>query len=120
MEDILKVDYAFYADKYKGSQTEAEISDALDRAAINIFIATYCRTKASKLTPFQTQMAKMAICAEADYLATTNDVNELDGITAYSIGDVSISFDTSRTQAKICDKARSYLLPTGLLNRCLW
>lgn len=120
MEDILKVDYAFYADKYKGSQTEAEIADALKNAAINVYIATFCRTKTSKLTPFQTQMAKMAICAEADYLATTNDVNELDGITAYSIGDVSISFDTSKTQAKICDKARNYLIPTGLLNRCLW
>ena len=120
MEDILKVDYAFYAEKYKGSQIEAEIADVLDRAAINIFTATFCRTKASKLTPFQTDMAKMAICAEAEYLASTDDNPELDGVTAYSIGDVSISFDTSKTQAKICDKARSYLLPTGLLNRCLW
>ena len=120
MDDILNVDYAFYSEKYKGTQLEGEITDALKNAAINVYIATFCSTKASKLTPFQTQMAKMAICAEADYLATTNDVNELDGITAYSIGDVSISFDTSKTQAKICDKARNYLIPTGLLNRCLW
>lgn len=120
MDDILKVDYAFYSEKYKGTQSEEEITDALEKAAINVYIATFCRTKASKLTPFQLQMAKMAICAEADYLSTTNDVNELDGITAYSIGDVSISFDTSKTQAKICDKTRSFLLPTGLLNRCLW
>lgn len=120
MDDILNVDYAFYSEKYKGTQLEGEITDALKNAAINVYIATFCRTKASKLTPFQTQMAKMAICAEADYIATTNDVNELDGITAYSIGDVSISFDNSKTQAKICDKARNYLIPTGLLNRCLW
>ena len=66
MEDILKVDYDFYVEKYKGSQAEAEIADALDRAAINIFTVTYCRTKTSKLTPFQTDMAKMAICAEAE------------------------------------------------------
>ena len=120
MDDILNVDYAFYSEKYKGTQLEGEITDALKNAAINVYIATFCRTKASKLTPFQTQMAKMAICEEADYLATTNDINELDGITAYSIGDVSISFDNSKTQAKICDKARNYLIPTGLLNRCLW
>lgn len=120
MDDILKVDYAFYSEKYKGTQSEEEITDALEKAAINVYIATFCRTKASKLTPFQLQMAQMAICAEADYLATTNDVNELDGVTAYSIGDVSISFDTSKIHTKICDKARSYLLPAGLLNRCLW
>lgn len=120
MDDILKVDYAFYSEKYKGTQSEEEITDAFENAAINVYIATSCRTKASKLTPFQSQMAQMAICAEADYLATTNDVNELYDVTAYSIGDVSISFDTSKNQAKICDKARSFLLPTGLLNRCLW
>lgn len=126
MMDINNVtaDYAFYTGAYKGKKTEAEID--LNTAALEIYTATFCRAKEDKVTPYQREMIKLAICAQADYNASTIDTADagLEGVTAYSIGDVSISFDanaesSNSSQSGICKKARKYLLPTGLLNRCV-
>ena len=122
MEDMLKADFDFYANTYKGKETEETIGDLLDKASAQVFTATQCRTKSTKLTPFQREMTKMAICEQAEYLNKTEEAGELEGVTGYTIGDVSISFDASKSSnnSGVCEKARAYLLPTGLLNRCLF
>lgn len=126
MMDINNVtaDFSFYSDVYKGKKQEAEID--LNTAALEIYTATYCRAKDNKVTPYQREMIKLAICAQADYNANTLDTADvgIEGVTSYSIGDVSISFDansesSSSSQSSVCKKARKYLLPTGLLNRCV-
>lgn len=128
-DDIVRADYDFYKDVYRGSESEDIITDALEQAAMQVFTATFCRTKASKLSAFQTELVKMAICEQADNVSNKDmevDMSEMAGVTGYTIGDVSISFDSSQVQTTvtskniICDKARNYLMPTGLLNRCLF
>lgn len=131
MDNVNQVvaDYKYYRDVFKGHKSEEEID--LDTASMEVYMATYCRAKKDKVTPFQCEMVKMAICAQADNNANTVDTAtgaELpDNVESYSIGDVSIGFDTSKTtpaesatsQTGICKRARKYLLPTGLLNRCV-
>lgn len=119
--DNVTTTYDFYRDVYNGEKSEEEVD--LENAALDVYIATSCRAKNGRLTPFQMQMVQLAICAQADYNANIVTGEELgDNVASYEIGDVKISFNaetntTTTSQYVICDKARKYLLPTNLLNR---
>lgn len=119
--DNVTTTFDFYKDVYNGKKKEEDID--LGTAALEVYLATFSRAKKGRLTPFQMQMVQLAICAQADYNASTIDTPEIgDNVASYEIGDVKISFDSNSataitSQYAICKKARKYLLPTNLLNR---
>jgi hypothetical protein len=66
-----------------------------------------------KLSEFEKKQVQMAVCHQADYV---HSKSELGGVSSYSIGDVSVSFDISEEYDKKCV---SYLNTTRLMYRGL-
>ena len=66
-----------------------------------------------KLSEYEKKCVQLAVCAQADYRYTKAS---MEGLSSYSIGDVSVNFDASREYDKQCV---AYLSMTRLMYRGL-
>lgn len=109
----------FYKSTYQGNSIPDEkLQGMLDRASLDVDVLTRMKIKKlggfTKLSGFEQLNVQMAICVQADYLYTKTSV---DGVSSYSIGDVSVSLDKATdTYAKDCVV---YLNSTRLMYRGL-
>lgn len=112
------VDSAYYINTYKGSVPAEALTPLLEEASDGIDQLTYLRIKAAggltKLTAFQQEMVKKAVCAQIDFLYE-NDIQGLpEGVQSYSVNGVSVSFGQEGVGGKFSTTAINYLTPTGL------
>ncbi|MCI6603033.1 MAG: hypothetical protein MSC43_02390 [Clostridiales bacterium] len=123
-------DQNFYEQDYHGKAiAAADLLKTLTEATYLIDTATNGMIGNLKDWPEYTQKrVKMATCAQADYSHEYGDIEESLGILGgYTIGDVSVSSGGGGKQSqdplvrhyRLCQKAITYLLPTGLLDRRL-
>lgn len=110
---MYKTTSAFYFNEFDGTiLTQDNAEKSLCDAAVDVW--NMCSGKEPK-TPFQKKMYEMAICAQAEANLSSQSIPN--GLTSFSIDGLSYSFDN--TKNKIDTNVKKYLLPTGLLNRCL-
>lgn len=61
---------------------------------------------------------RQATCAQVEYWLKVGEQSENEQqIQSYSAGSISVTFDPSQRQGKICTRARGYLNKVGLLYR---
>lgn len=108
----------FYKNTYHGNSIpDTELQSTLDKASMDVDMLT--RRKIArlggfdKLSEFEKKQVQMAVCHQADCVHTKSS---LEGVSSYSIGDVSVSFDISEEYDKKCV---SYLNTTRLMYRGL-
>lgn len=113
------VDAKFYKETYHGNSIpDASLQNMLDRASMDVDIITRRKIHKlggfSKLSEFEQLQVQLAVCSQADYL---NVKSSMDGVSSYSIGDVSVSM------AEAVDKydkgCIAYLNATRLMYRGL-
>lgn len=114
-------DAAFYSGTYGGTlPADAALDTLLARASDDVDNASYERIPAqggfSALTPFCQKQVQFAVCAQADFLQARDGLTNLNGISRYTVGDVTVQLDGTST-ASLAPRARQYLLPTMLLFR---
>ncbi len=111
-------DATYYKTTFQGVIVpDNELDSYLQKASNAIDQLTYNRIFAvalDKLTAFQQNSVKMAVCHQAEHLYMLASVPE--GVTNYSINGISMTFGTSRNHS---DQALNYLKPTGLMYRGL-
>ena len=111
---MFKTSSSFYFSEYDGTVlNEDNVENALYIAAVDIF--NMCNGKEPR-TDFQKDLYQRAICKQAEVNETADNIPA--GMTSFSIDGMSYSFDTSKTSG-INKDVKKFLLPTGLLNRCL-
>ena len=108
----------FYKTEYHGNSIPDDIlQGVLDRASDEVDILTRRKIHKlggfSQLSKFEQNQVRLAVCHQADHLHTKAS---LEGLSSYSIGDVSVSFDTSAAYNSQCV---SYLGATRLMYRGL-
>lgn len=108
----------FYKNTYHGNSIpDDSLQDQLDKASMDVDV--YTRMKIKKLGGFESLSAhektcvQLAVCSQAEHLYTKASMN---GLSSYSIGDVSASFDATEEYDKKCI---SYLGMTRLSYRGL-
>ena len=109
----------FYKSKYHGNSIPDDLLPAmLERASNDIDILTRMRIKKlggfGALSEFEQNQVQMATCHQADYLQLKSS---LDGVSSYSIGDVSVSY--KEAVDKYDQTCLSYLSSTRLIYRGL-
>lgn len=122
-------DESFYFDDYGGTTIPDAPPELMERmlkqASRAVDRATLHRIQDfDKLTTFQREQVRMAVCAQADYNFKFGDLAAVLGLAgSYSIGDVSISgkselgLSAEAQHYRLCDEAIDFLMPTDLLNR---
>lgn len=109
----------FYTDTYKGNSIpDDKLQGMLDRASRDVDILTRMKIKKlggfSQLSSFEQLNVQLAVCSQAEHLQTKSS---LDGVSSYSIGDVSVSLEEAvETYDKGCI---AYLGQTRLIHRGL-
>lgn len=108
----------FYKDTYHGNSIPDDILQGmLDKASMDVDLLTRMKIKRfggfSKLSEFEQTQVQLAVCCQADYLHTKAS---MDGLSSYSIGDVSVSFEGDAEYDKTCLR---YLNSTRLMYRGL-
>lgn len=108
----------FYKNTYHGNSIPDDIlQDQLDKASMDVDV--YTRMKIKKLGGFDSlsehekNCVQLAVCSQAEYLYTKTSMN---GLSSYSVGDVSVSFDAAGEYDKRCI---AYLSTTRLSYRGL-
>ena len=112
------VTVGFYKLDYHGNSIPDDmLQGMLDKASVEVDILTRRKIHKlggfSQLSEFEKQQVQLAVCHQADYMHTKAS---LDGLSSYSIGDVSVSFDISAAYDRRCV---SYLNETRLMYRGL-
>ncbi len=117
------VDFNFYSKTYHGSLGEKEFETKLDEAQEKIDEVTFNRIVGvgfNKLTPFQQEKIKKALCYQIDYIVE-NGNEDSDDVSGYSVLDISVTVNsTDRNEARklhISSMGYSLLKKTGLTNR---
>ena len=109
-------------DWYKNTYTGNSIPDDclqkhLDKASMDIDRLTRMSIKKyggfDNLSTHEQHCVRLAVCAQADY---SYNKASMAGLSSYSIGDVSVSFDASKDYAAECT---AYLSVTRLMYRGL-
>ena len=108
----------FYKSTYHGNSIPDDcLQDRLDKASRDVDIITRMKIKKyggfDKLSAYEKECVQLAVCHQADYQHTKAS---LEGLSSYSIGDVSVSFDASVEYDKQC---LAYLSMTRLTYRGL-
>lgn len=89
----------------------------LDRASMDVDTLTRMKIKRlggfSQLSEFEKTRVQLAVCSQAYYL---HSKASLEGVSSYSIGDVSVNFETAAEYDTACV---AYLKATRLVNRGL-
>lgn len=83
----------FYKTTYQGNSIPDDIlQGALDKASIDVDTLTRMKIKKlggfSQLSEFEQLRVQLAVCSQADY---THAKSSLNGVSSYSIGDISVS-----------------------------
>lgn len=108
----------YYKSTYHGNSIpDVYLMDRLDKASMDVDLLTRMKIKKlggfDKLSEYEKNQVMMAVCCQADHIHTKAS---MDGVSSYSIGDVSVSVIDGST----CDKrCVSYLSMTRLINRGL-
>ena len=108
----------FYKNTYQGSSIpDDSLQSRLDKASMDVDVLTRMKIKKlggfEKLSSYERNCVQLAVCSQAEHSYTKAS---LEGLSSYSIGDVSASFDTSKDYAKECVQ---YLSMTRLMYRGL-
>jgi hypothetical protein len=108
----------FYKNTYHGNSIPDDtLQSMLDKASVDIDTLTRMKIKKfggfDKLSEFEQTQVQMAACFQADYAYAKSSMK---GVSSYSIGDVSMSFDISKDYD---DKCIMYLNSTHLMYRGL-
>jgi hypothetical protein len=106
----------YYKAAYHGNSIPEEcLQDCLDQASLDADVYTRMKIKKlggfDNLSPHERVCVQLAICAQADHVYTKAS---LEGLSSYSIGDISVSFDASEEYSKTF---REYLSMTRLAYR---
>ena len=117
------VDANYYTEDYAGVAISdaAFLSKLIKRAERDINVLTQYRiTDFDKLTTFQQERIKEAVCAQVEFLAENGELSSTvsDSGGSVSIGTYSDSSGSSgrnRNKLLIADSVEGYLWPTGLL-----
>ncbi len=114
------IDSIFYYTVFCGEKIPQEnIEKELMLASYDI--DSFINYKDQKLTPYQEERVKMAICQKAEENYNALDTGEFAGLSSFSLGDMSISLkDTDSEKAGgLTPAVKRFLMPTNLLNRCI-
>lgn len=108
----------FYKNTYHGiSIPDDQIQDKLDKASMDVDRLTRMKIKKyggfDNLSSYEQNCVQLAVCAQADYI---NAKASMDGVSSYSIGDVSVSFAGGKEYSAECE---AYLSMTRLSYRGL-
>ena len=108
----------FYKNTFHGNSIpDDNLQNMLDRASTDIDMLTRMKIKKfggfDKLSEFEQHQVQMAACHQAEYVYTKASMK---GLSSYSIGDVSVSFDISK---EYDEKCVMYLNTTNLMYRGL-
>lgn len=108
----------FYKSTYHGNSIPDEcLQDRLDKASRDVDVITRMKIKKyggfDKLSEHEQVCVQLAVCAQADHRYTKAS---LEGLSSYSIGDVSVNFDANKEYATECT---AYLSMTRLMYRGL-
>jgi len=84
----------FYKDTYQGNSIPDEVLQSmLDKASAKVDLLTRMAIKRrggfSRLSEFEQTQVQLATCHQADYLPLKAS---MEGVSSYSIGDVSVSY----------------------------
>ena len=117
------VDANYYTEDYDGVAISdaAFLSKLIKRAERDINVLTQYRiTDFDKLTTFQQERVKEAVCAQVEYLAENGELSSTvsDSGGSVSIGSYSESSGSSGSNSNkllIADNVKNFLYPTGLL-----
>jgi hypothetical protein len=116
-------DVTFYHDEFNGGFDGAddELTRLLKLASLDIDTLTFFRARTECLTLHQLELLQVACCLQADYLNSRSDIGMKDGISSYSVGGISVSYnDSDETPAEKNNfSARGFNLlnQTGLMWR---
>lgn len=108
----------FYKSTYHGNSIpDSDLQSRLDKASMDVDRITRMRIKRyggfDNLSEHEKNCVQWAVCFQADYSYAKAS---MPGLSSYSIGDVSVSFDTSGEYSKEC---LEYLSMTRLTYRGL-
>lgn len=108
----------YYKDTYHGNSIpDEQLQGFLERASMNVDTLTRMKIKRlggfSQLSEFEQIRVQLAVCSQADYLYSKST---MEGVSSYSIGDVSVSLEKAAEYDTAC---LSYLRATNLLYRGL-
>ena len=109
----------WYKNTYQGNSIPDDIlQGVLDKASMDVDIITRMKIKRlggfSQLSEFEQLQVQLAVCCQAEYLHLKSS---MDGVSSYSIGDISVSMEEAIEQYdKGCMR---YLNSTRLMYRGL-
>ena len=108
----------FYKNVYQSSSIpDDSLLRRLDKASMDVDVLTRMKIKKlggfDNLSEHEKNCVQLAVCAQADYSYTKAS---MEGLSSYSIGDVSASFDTNKEYSTDCV---NYLSMTRLMYRGL-
>lgn len=108
----------FYKGEYHGNSIPDDIlQEKLDKASRDVDMLTRMKIKKfggfSQLSEFEQLQVRLAVCSQAEYLHMRDT---LEGVSSFSIGDISMSFSGEQSYDKACV---SYLDATRLMYRGL-
>jgi hypothetical protein len=108
----------WYKNTYNGNSIPDDcLQDKLDKASMDVDRITRMKIKQlggfDMLSSYEQKCVQLAVCSQADYVYTKAS---MEGLSSYSIGDVSVSFDASREYSTECV---AYLSMTRLTYRGL-
>lgn len=112
------VDAEFYKNTYHGSSLPDEnLQDMLDKASMDVDVITRMKIKKQggfdKLSSYEQTCVRLAVCCQAEHRYSKAS---MDGVSSYSVGDVSVSFGSNAEYSKQCT---AYLSMTNLVYRGL-
>ncbi len=116
---MVYADATYYKTVFYGTIIPDEnLERLLARASEKIDEATFNRSRTLTLSEYEKEMLQKATCAEAEAL---QEYGECDAdLASYSIGDVSLSFNSSNNgSGLVSTKAFKYLSRTRLMSRIL-
>lgn len=108
----------WYKNTYHGNSIpDDSLQDKLDKASMDVDRLTRMKIKTyggfEKLSSYEQNCVQLAVCAQAEHLYTKAS---MEGVSSYSIGDVSVSLDTVSEYSTECT---AYLSMTRLMYRGL-
>lgn len=118
----------FYLNTYHGNSVPSLVGDPtqdfLEMASRDVDTLTRMKIKKlggfSQLSEFEKIQVQLAVCAQADHLYSQSSYlgvgSSMQGVSSYSIGDISVSLEKSATYDARCI---AYLRATNLLYRGL-
>lgn len=97
-------DINFYKSTYYGNSIpDINLDKVLEKASQDVDIITRNKIKKlggfERLSDYEKKQVQLAVCHQADYIHTKSS---MEGLSSYSIGDVSVSFDFSKAYDKRC------------------